>query len=543
VGGVPSPLCPQAWEALIPQTDPDRDFLINGVTNGFKLFDEDPADLNYECANYASAEGQPAKAKLDHLYRAELEEQKISKVFNKPKCVHAIGAVPRKDRNDPRPITDCSRPYDGSINDYMFPEKFRYNTVDSAAKLVTPGAWLSIIDIRHAYRSCPVFPPHRTYTGFKWKFSDNVSTQYQYFVDNFLCFGLRAAPSIFVRISNAIARIFKTEIDHPDVHLVNYLDDFCIVAKTKEMCLIGQRCLIRVLRQLGFDISWSKVEGPSQALKFLGIIIDSDAMELRLPEDKILKLKSELQKFATKKSATKRELQSLAGSMSFASAVIKGGRTFSRRVIDLINKLKHPYHKTRLTSDFRRDIVSWWLPFMQQFNGKAKILDNKPVPMKMMQCDASLKGYGVYFNGHFMAGSWNGTQPPVPASLCQLPNWQDVFVNSDSITNINHLELLTALLAARHFGYMWRNKKVVIYTDNTQALANINKGSNRNPVVMMWLRELFWLSAQFNFHITARYISTKQNWISDGLSRLATPGQWERLVSQLSQQSLPLYFR
>ena len=37
---------------------------------------------------------------------------------------------------------------------------------------------------------------------------------------------------------------------------------------------------------------------------------------------------------------------------------------------------------------------------------------------------------------------------------------------------------------------------------------------------MHCLRQLFWLSAMYSFHIKARYVPSKENVISDSLSRL-----------------------
>ncbi len=48
----------------------------------------------------------------------------------------------------------------------------------------------------------------------------------------------------------------------------------------------------------------------------------------------------------------------------------------------------------------------------------------------------------------------------------------------------------------------------------------INKGSSKNSLAMKWLRHLFWLSAIYNFHLTARHVKGKDNVISDTLSRL-----------------------
>ena len=46
--------------------------------------------------------------------------------------------------------------------------------------------------------------------------------------------------------------------------------------------------MLQVCREAGVPIEESKLEGPASALTFLGIEIDSLAMELRLPADKLM---------------------------------------------------------------------------------------------------------------------------------------------------------------------------------------------------------------------------------------------------------------
>ena len=38
---------------------------------------------------------------------------------------------------------------------------------------------------------------------------------------------------------------------------------------------------------MGFHINWKKATGPSSIIKYLGIEIDLDRQELRLPQDKL----------------------------------------------------------------------------------------------------------------------------------------------------------------------------------------------------------------------------------------------------------------
>ena len=126
--------------------------------------------------------------------------------------------------------------------------------------------------------------------------------------------------------------------------VVNYQDEFLIIGSTKEECQRGLVTFINFLHYLGFNASWHKAISPSQHITFLGIELDSSTMSLRLPEDKLNRLIDLVNTFSHKASVSKRQLQSLVGSLNFACQVVHGGHTFLRHVIDCLNKLNHSSH-------------------------------------------------------------------------------------------------------------------------------------------------------------------------------------------------------
>ena len=114
--------------------------------------------------------------------------------------------------------------------------------------------------------------------------------------------------------------------------IVVYMDDFLICEESKDKCHKALITLIFLLRALGFSINWHNVVDPSQRITFLGIEICSISMYLRLPKDKLLSLREELALFLHRKRASKHQLQSLAGKLNWAAAVVYGGRVFLRRI-------------------------------------------------------------------------------------------------------------------------------------------------------------------------------------------------------------------
>ena len=150
--------------------------------------------------------------------------------------------------------------------------------------------------------------------------------------------------------------------------MVVYLDDFLIISQSKIKCQKALSILIQLLRKLGFSILWGKVVDPTTKITFLGIELDSVVMMLRLPDEKLQSFTQELQGFVHRKRASKRQLQTLAGRLSRAAGVVKGGRVFLRRIFNQISTLKHVSHKALLSKAVKEDLL-WWVNFLKTFNG------------------------------------------------------------------------------------------------------------------------------------------------------------------------------
>ena len=259
--------------------------LISNIRDGFKIVDDSMnlLDMHYECENYNSVY-DPEKAKLDGIVGKDLAEGYLKVVSNKPTCIHSMGAVPKPDGGI-RPITDCSMPRSISVNNFCenIIEDFQYKSVHNVMAMLQEGDYMAVVDIKSAYRAVPIFPDHRRYLGLKWE----VNGEMVYIEDSRLCFGLCLGPSYFDKISGFVYNILA---DMYNIQAVNYLDDFIVIGATLEEATWAQKVVIKILRYLGFYISWGKVTLPSQVCRYLGLDIDSIKIEIRLPKDKLKKL-------------------------------------------------------------------------------------------------------------------------------------------------------------------------------------------------------------------------------------------------------------
>lgn len=508
--------------------DSDRDFILSGIRNGFDIIDPDCNPIRVELDNHPSASVNSPYFKLaSEQIQNEIDNGNYIPVDHPPVIVSPLGVIPKPDGGI-RIIHDCSRPQGQAVNDYVSNEdKHRFQSVDDAAKLVKKGYYMAKVDLKSAYRSVRLSKHSTTVTGLKWP----INGSYQYFFDAKLPFGSKLAPGIFHRLSQAVRRIMARK-GFPN--LVVYLDDFFICERSSRDCAKTLKALIKLLRELGFAINWKKVVDPCRKIVFLGIEIDSQRMELRLPEEKLVALKHELAVFSQRKRATRKQLQSLLGKLSYASSVVVGGRAFNRRIINAMCRLRHDSHRVRLRADVLADIY-WWEVFMETFNGKAFIVDSKPV--SAVYTDACVEGGGGFWGDNWFYVNW-GLDWPKAAPL-----------------HINEKEVLSVALAAHYWGEFWRDRKVYVFSDNATTVSCINKCTSRNNVVMTAVRYLFWQSAFYNFHLKAIHIPGKNNVKADTISRLhesnafwsldnpmCVPGPWAFPFQCISQKSVSYLF-
>ena len=114
----------------------------------------------------------------------------------------------------------------------------------------------------------------------------------------------------------------------------HYLDDFFTVGPPgSTQCQHNLVGIIQTWHVLGTPLEADKCEGPSSVITFLGMEIDSNKMEIRLPADKLERLRLLLAEWEGRKAGKKRDLLSLIGYLQHASKAVRQGRTFLRRLI------------------------------------------------------------------------------------------------------------------------------------------------------------------------------------------------------------------
>lgn len=424
-----------------------------------------------------------------------------------PVVVSALAAIP-KDDGSVRLIHDGSRPVGSAMNDYSLPESVKFQTLRDACRLALPNYYCAKIDLKSAYRSVPIHPGDYNATGLQWIFEGD--SEPTFFFDTRLPFGSNKAPSHFNRLSQAIRRCM---VRRGFKGVVAYIDDFFICAPTYEECKKWMFVLLKLLRKLGFSISYKKVVGPTQQLTFLGLQINTVDSTLTLSETKLQKLKQQLSEFSAKTRATKQQLQRLAGSLNYATQAVRGGRFFLRRILDAMQHLKHARHKARLSAEFHSDI-QWWLSFLTVFNGTVYYSSIEKEHVHVDACNAAA---GAFWCGHWKYLVFDHDLP------------------SASPLHINYKEVCAVVMAVSNWLPMWQRKTVIVHTDSVVTQCIINRGWCKNRYVNILLRQMAFQCARLNCVLKAVHVPGTLNIMADTISRLHEPNKINLFLQLISR--------
>ena len=118
--------------------------------------------------------------------------------------------------------------------------------------------------------------------------------------------------------------------------LIHYLDDLLIFCfPFSEEGRLFRHTALEVLADLNVPVAILKLEGHSTSITFLGILIDTERLELRLPLEKLGRLRSLVSSWLSRWSGNRSKFESLLCHLSQAAIVLRPGRIFLRHLFTI----------------------------------------------------------------------------------------------------------------------------------------------------------------------------------------------------------------
>ncbi len=140
---------------------------------------------------------------------------------------------------------------------------------------VRPRDWFAAIDLKDAYFHVSILPRHRPFLRFAFE-----GRAYQYKV---LPFGLSLSPRVFTKVAEAALVPLREQ----GVRILNYLDDWLILAQSQDQLCEHRDMVLSHLSQLGLQVNWEKSKlSPVQRISFLGMELDSVSQTARLTQER-----------------------------------------------------------------------------------------------------------------------------------------------------------------------------------------------------------------------------------------------------------------
>ena len=335
-----------------------------------------------------------------------------------------------KPNNKWRPILDLSK-----LNLFLKVEKFKMETPETIRTSLQQGEWVTSVDFKDAYFHIPIQEQSRKYLRFHIQ-----GRTYQF---KALPFGLSTAPMEFT----VVAKEVKLMASHKGIRIHQYLDDWLVRTRSKQLCSLHTQILVQMCQKLGWLVNIEKSElDPKQIFNFVGYQFNLESGRVRPTPDRWQSLQDKIRILLSAPTCSVRQFMSLIGLLTATEKHVHLGRLHMRpiqwhlknnwRVLESLEKIiplpssLHPH-------------LQWWLE-------ANNVLQGQPLhPIRhalQIFTDASKEGWGAHLNELTARGSWS-----VP----------------ESNLHINYLELKAVFLALKEFQDLCVDKIVLVATDNT----------------------------------------------------------------------------
>ena len=512
--------------AQLTRDHPDKelvDFVASGFRDGFKLgMTSTPAPRGL-CKNSQKVRQNPEIAqqlvdeevKKGHIL-GPFDMQPLPEMWFSPLNIVPKAGNPGKWRL----IHDLAYPYDGkkSINDCIPSCNLRVNyqhiddIIDIALAIGTCATGARV-DVSHAFHNLGMHVTCLKFLGF--------TLNGKFYINSSLPFSAASSCLIFEKVATLVQWIVTNETKRTEIS--HYLDDFPLLGCSWSDTKIFITQFTHILQKIGLPIAQDKTIGPTDCLKYLGMLLDFKHQVLAIPEKKRLKcielITNMITAYRNRKPVQIKLIQKLAGHLNFICQAIPVGLTFMCGLYSLIapthgEKVKTGHHR-RLNKDMHDD-----LEMFLSFLGELQPSFCRTIPFLvrrdlqddqiMLFADASGSnrlGIGCVYQSEWAQGLWRDTT---------------VFRDNPS-PNIAVLELLAITIAFEIWAPQLSGSCITLRSDNQATVYWLNRKRTDIPAAMNLLMHLTKTCLLFQIYIKAVYINTKKNRQSDLISRDKVP--------------------
>ena len=372
---------------------------------------------------------------------------------------------------------------------FVDPIHFKMETLSSATAAMRKNCWFASIDLADAFYSIPVKTEDRKLLRFTFQ-----GQKYQFCA---LVMGLGTSPRVFTKVLKPAYATLRAK-GHVST---GYIDDSCLQAQTKEQCTDNVMDTITLFDNLGLTINIEKsVLQPCQKIIFLGFLLCSITMTIRLTESRKNEIQELCHKLISKGRITIRDFAKLIGKLVAAIPGVEYAPLYIKPLEKTketeLSKHNGNYNSFMNISPPQIQTLQWWIENVSSSYKKVS-WEN---PKIILFSDSSKTGWGGYnqTNGQRTWGLWS---------------------TQEQNLHINILELKACELTIKALCEREQNVHIKIYMDNQSSVAYIQNFGGRKSELDQIARNLWFWCIERKLHISAAHIPGSENQDADELSR------------------------
>jgi len=197
------------------------------------------------------------------------------------------------------------------------------------------------------------------------------------------------------------------------------LDDWILVASTRQLALQQGQAVVALLQQLGWIVNLKKsVLTPIQSLEHLGFLLNTRTMTAALPLKKLRDIRRSIKQVLDKPTRqSPRVIHSLTMRIQAATFAIFSARLYTRHLLYFKNqvvKSEADWDKSQPLNLASKEELIWWYDNLKKWNGRSLL---PSTPSQTIFVDASNTGWGCSLGTKRAHGYW--TQEEASQSI----NW------------------------------------------------------------------------------------------------------------------------
>ena len=372
------------------------------------------------------------------------------------------------------------------VNAFLAHPEFRLETLArNLPDVIVKGNLQITADLKSAYYSVLMDEEGQMFLAFE--------VDGQIVKSKVMLFGLSTAPMKFHKIMRQIVRFMRTV----RLLVLNYLDDWLWSESAAKIAAVV-RFVKWLLPALGFLFNQKCEWEPRSVAGFLGMLADAEHFEVRVPTEKIGRVKIALALLAARASEGQpvlvNDLRMVTGRLLSMQLAIPAVRVWTRALYAAIARAQHEI----VLGSEQAEELDFWLNNIERLNG---FPIRSATHELIAYTDASEAGFGFVVNSTAFAG----------------------YLPYATIGGSSTLRELAGLLEGLRLSQkLIRGKRLLIKMDSFTGMRNLVKGGGPVAELSTVVKQIWRLCDELKVDARYMWIPRERNTSADALSKLAS---------------------